>query len=152
MPAEPLDPIIIQVTVPLSLERIHASLLDPIKVGAWIGGSATIEPRIGGAYVLRLEGETPFVSEGRITALTTALDLGFTWQGPERFATEMNRPELRTKVYIRLQDSPEGIDVTLEHDGWGAGDAWEEARSFHFRFWDDRLHRMKEFLLRDAYG
>jgi uncharacterized protein YndB with AHSA1/START domain len=152
VPDEPLDPIILQVTVPLAVDRIHAALLDPGKVGEWIGGTAEIEPRIGGRYTLHVAGETPFVSEGRITALTPALDLGFSWQGPEAFANEMNRPDPRTRVYFRLQDSPEGIDITLEHDGWGAGDAWEEARSFHFRFWDDRLHRLKEFLLREAYG
>jgi hypothetical protein len=64
----------------------------------------------------------------------------------------MNDPEPKTHVYVRLQESPEGIDVTLEHVGWGGGADWEEARSWHFHFWDGRLQRFKEHLLRAAYG
>ena len=64
----------------------------------------------------------------------------------------MNAPEARTHVYVRLQESPEGIDVTLEHAGWGSGDEWEEARSWHFHLWDERLAELKTYLLKAAYG
>jgi uncharacterized protein YndB with AHSA1/START domain len=152
VPEEPLDPILIQVTVPLPTPMIHGAFLDAEKLSRSFCDAATIEPRVGGRYELTYRGEPTFTSAGALTQLTPDVDLGFTWLAPPPFDQLMNRPAPKTHVYVRLQDSPEGIDVTLEHSGWGAGEAWEEARSFHFRLWDDRLHRFKEQMLRDAYG
>ncbi len=149
---EPLDAILIQVTIPLPLAMIHAAFTDPASVARWMSDGARIEPRVGGAYELRWDGETPFTSAGTVLRITPELDIGFSWFAPPAFAELMNRPAPATQVYVRLQESPEGIDVTLEHSGWGSGAAWEEARSWHFELWDDRLHRLKEFLLREAYG
>jgi hypothetical protein len=33
-----------------------------------------------------------------------------------------------------------------------SGEAWQDARSWHFHFWDDRLHRLKDYLIKTAYG
>jgi uncharacterized protein YndB with AHSA1/START domain len=152
VPEEPLDPIIIQVTVPLPIPMIFAAFTDPAKLAGWLATSATVEPRVGGRYELSISGEPPFESVGTIRTMTPDVDIGFEWQGPPTFAALMNGPPPATHVYVRLMESPEGIDVTMEHAGWGAGDAWEEARSFHFHLWDDRLHLLKEYLLKAAYG
>ncbi|HYA10420.1 MAG TPA: SRPBCC domain-containing protein [Thermoplasmata archaeon] len=149
---ENLDPILIQVTVPLPLPMIHAALLDPNRLKGWLCDEATVEPRVGGAYRLRWTGASPHESNGTVTQLTPDLDLGFRWFAPAPFVALMNEPEARTSVYVRLQESPEGVDVTLEHAGWGNGGAWEEARSWHFHFWEDRLNRLKDFLIHEAYG
>lgn len=151
-PAEPLDPILIQVTVPLPVAMIHGAFLDSEKLARSFCDAASIEPKVGGRYELTFRDDPAFTSAGKLTRLTADVDVGFTWIAPTPHDRVMNDPEPRTHVYVRLQDSPEGIDVTLEHDGWGSGEAWEEARSFHFRLWDDRLHRFKEQMLRDAYG
>ena len=152
MPEEPLDPILIQVTVPLPIPMIFAAFTQPGQLSGWLCDAATVEPRVGGAYHLRWTAGEPFDSAGTITELHDGVDIGFTWQGPKAFSELLNTPEPATRAYVRLQESPEGIDVTLEHTGWGAGVAWEEARSWHFHFWDERLHRLKEFLLKAAYG
>ncbi len=149
---ENLDPILIQVTIPLPIPMIHAALLEPARLAGWLCARAEVEPRVGGAYRLHFTDDPPFDSLGVITQLTPEVDLGFRWQAPAPFAALMNQPESRTSVYFRLQESPEGIDVTLEHGGWGAGDAWEEARSWHFHFWDERLRRLKDYLIHEAYG
>ncbi len=149
---EPLDPILIQVTIPLPIGMIHAALLDPERLRHWLCDEATVEPRVGGGYALRWTGTPAFESRGTITHLTPDVDLGFGWQAPPPFVTLMNEPSPKTAVYVRLQESPEGIDVTLEHTGWGGSPPWEEARSWHFHFWDDRLQRLKDYLIRDAYG
>ena len=149
---ETLDPILIQVTIPLPIAMIHGAMLEPPRLKAWLCDEATVEPKVGGAYRLRWTGSSGFESPGTITQLTPDVDLGFRWYAPPMFAALMNEPEPRTNVYFRLQESPEGIDVTLEHTGWGAGGAWEEARSWHFHFWDDRLRRLKDYLIREAYG
>jgi uncharacterized protein YndB with AHSA1/START domain len=149
---ESLDPIIIQVTIPLPVEMIFAAFTDPGKISPWLGAHAEVEPHVGGTYRLSFQDDPPFTSEGVVTHYTPSVDIGFTWQSPPAFASLMNRPGSLTQVYVRFQESPEGIDVTLEHAGWESGEAWEEARSWHFHRWDERLSRLKEYLLRAAYG
>jgi uncharacterized protein YndB with AHSA1/START domain len=149
---ETLDPILIQVTIPLPIARIHSALVEPPWLRSWLCDDAEVEPKVGGVYRLRWNAEPAFESAGTVTQLTPEVDLGFRWQAPPAFAALMNEPELRTSVYVRLQESPEGIDVTLEHTGWGSGEAWEDARSWHFHFWEERLNRLKDYLIKDAYG
>lgn len=149
---EPLDPILIQVTIPLPLPTIHAAFTDPGKLSGWLCDEAEVSARLGGAYVLRWRGDPAFVSSGEITHLTPSVDIGFRWTAPPAFAELMNEPSPKTEVYVRLQESPEGIDVTLEHTGWGGSEAWEAARSWHFHFWDERLARLKDYLIHEAYG
>lgn len=149
---EPLDPILIQVTIPLPIGMIHTALVDAARLQGWLCDRADVEAKVGGKFDLLWTGEPRFESRGTITQLTPEVDVGFRWQAPPAFAELMNEPESRTTVYIRLQESPEGIDVTLEHAGWGASAAWEEARSWHFHFWDERLKRLKDYLIKEAYG
>jgi len=151
VPDEELDPILIQVTIPLPIPMIYRAFVEPEQLAGWLTASSRIEPRVGGAYELGIEGEAPFTSRGTVRTLTPDVDVGFSWEAPPAFAALMNDPP-KTHVYVRLQESPEGIDVTLEHAGWGAGAAWEEARSWHFHFWDERLQRLKDFLIKQAYG
>ena len=147
-----LDPILIQVTIPLPIPMIYAGLIDPAHLTQWLAASAVVEPKVGGRYELTFDDEPQFSSRGHVTRMTPDVDIGFSWTGPSAFDALINRPEAATEVYVRLQESPEGIDVTLEHVGWKSGDAWEEARSWHFHFWDERLRRFKEHLVRAAYG
>jgi len=152
VPEEPLETIIIQVTVPLPIPMIFNGLIDPEHLRQWLAASAQVEAKMGGRYELQFDGEPKFASRGHITHYTPDLDIGFSWYAPPAFSDLMNEPEPKTRVYIRLQESPEGIDVTLEHTGWENGPEWEEARSWHFHFWDERLHTFKEHLIRAAYG
>lgn len=152
MAEEPLDAILVQVTIPLPLGMIHAAFTDPVQLKGWLCDDAHVEPRVGGEYRLRWNSPVAFESAGKVLAITPEVDIGFSWFSPPEFAALMNGPPARTNVYVRLQESPEGIDVTLEHSGWGAGEAWEEARSWHFHLWDDRLHQLKDYLIKVAYG
>jgi uncharacterized protein YndB with AHSA1/START domain len=149
---EELDPILIQVTIPLPTTMIHRAFVDSDILDQWMCEEAEVEPRVGGKYEVAFDDPPGYRSRGVIDTLTPDVDVGFTWQGPAYFERLMNTPTLRTRVYVRLQESPEGIDVTLEHQGWVSGPEWEEARSWHFRLWDERLRRLKEYLLREAYG
>jgi len=149
---EPLDPILIQVTIPLPVPMIYSAFTDGGRLAGWLCDEAHVEPRVGGAYRLRWKADPAFESPGTVSQMTADVDIGFTWAAPPAFAPLMNGPPPRTTVYVRLQESPEGIDVTLEHAGWGGTGAWEEARSWHFHFWEDRLSRLKEYLIREAYG
>ena len=147
-----LDPIMIQVTVPLPIPMIFAAFTDPKQITGWLADSAEVEPKVGGRYRLGWREPVAFESRGEVREITPDLDIGFSWEAPPEFAPLMNQPAPKTDVYVRLQESPEGIDITLEHRGWESGNDWEEARSWHFHLWDDRLHRLKDYLLKAAYG
>jgi uncharacterized protein YndB with AHSA1/START domain len=148
---EDLDPILIQVTVPLPMSMIFSGFADAHHLQGWMCDEAFVDPKLGGRYEVGWS-DPPFRSNGKVTQITPDVDIGFSWLAPVQFDALMNQPEPKTNVYIRLQESPEGIDVTLEHSGWGRGTDWEEARSWHFHLWDDRLHRLRDYLLKVAYG
>ena len=152
MISEGLDPILIQVTVPLPVPMIYAAFTDPTQLKNWLADDAQVTAEVGGTYHLAWKGKTPFSSPGKILRMTPGLDIGFSWFAPPPFERLMNHPEPRTQIYVRLQESPEGVDITLEHEGWGASEPWEEARSWHFHFWEDRLTRLKDYLIKSAYG
>jgi len=147
-----LDPILIQVTVPLPVPMIFAALTAPEQLAGWLCRSARVEPRVGGDFVLEFAEPAAFESRGKVRQWTPDLDVGFSWTAPKEFAALMNAGPQMTNVYVRLQESPEGVDITLEHAGWKSGEAWEAARSWHFHFWDDRLNRLKDYLIKSAYG
>jgi uncharacterized protein YndB with AHSA1/START domain len=150
--SDDLDPILIQVTIPLPIPMIFQALLAPDQLKQWLADDAEVEPKVGGRYTLHFTGEPKFTSHGHVVQLTPDVDVGFTWLAPPAFDALMNQPEPMTHVYVRLQESPEGIDVTLEHNGWKSGPEWEEARSWHFHLWDEKLHGFKDYLIRAAYG
>ncbi|MGP8071916.1 MAG: SRPBCC family protein [Thermoplasmata archaeon] len=147
-----LDPILIQVTVPLPIPMLYGAFTDPTHLKGWLCDTAEVDLRPGGKYHLGWKAPVAFESQGEVREMTPDLDFGFSWQAPPPFAALMNRPELKTHVYVRFAESPEGIDITLEHSGWESGDAWEEARSWHFHFWDDRLQTLKAYMIKVAYG
>ncbi|HLM70443.1 MAG TPA: SRPBCC domain-containing protein, partial [Thermoplasmata archaeon] len=124
MISEGLDPILIQVTIPLPIPMIYAAFTDPTQLKGWLADDAQVAPSIGGTFHLSWKGETPFDSPGKVVRMTPNLDIGFSWFAPPAYARLMNQPEPKTQVYVRLQESPEGIDITLEHEGWGASDEW----------------------------
>ena len=153
MIADGLDPILIQVTIPLPIPMIYAAFTDPQQLSHWLADAATVKAEVGGAYHLSFRSDAPpFESAGTVVRMTADVDLGFTWLAPPPFDRVMNHPQPKTQVYVRLQESPEGIDVTLEHEGWGATEEWEDARSWHFHFWEARLDRLKDYLIKAAYG
>ena len=152
MPDPELDPILIQVTVPLPIPMIYAAFTDANQLTGWLADSARVDPHVGGDYVLGWSNPTAFESRGRILAMHADLDIDFSWLAPPPYDALLNHPQSKTHVYVRLSESPEGIDVTLEHSGWGSGEAWEDARSWHFHLWDERLHRLKDYLIKAAYG
>ncbi|HXY12159.1 MAG TPA: SRPBCC domain-containing protein [Thermoplasmata archaeon] len=152
MTPEGLDPILIQVTIPLPVPMIYSAFTDSGHVKGWLADEAQVTAEVGGAYHLAWKQPARFESPGKVVRMTPDVDIGFTWFAPPPFDQLMNQPSPLTQVYVRLQESPEGVDVTLEHEGWGATEPWEEARSWHFHFWDERLTRLKDYLIKLAYG
>lgn len=146
----PADDIILQVTPKLPIGDVWTGLAQPEHMVKWLAPKVKFEPVVGGPFELFWDLGEPSKdsTEGcKVLKFQEPDELAFTWRGPPRFAMLMNQGAPITEVYIRVAPCPEGIDVTLEHKGWGAGDAWEEARSWHFHFWEDVLQRYKDYVM-----
>ncbi len=149
-PALPPDDILLQVTPALPIADVWEGLVEPRHLTHWLAPRVHLELVEGGAFELFWDEESPprnSTAGCRILRLRDQDEIAFTWKGPPAFEALMNRREHLTEVQIRVSPCPEGIDVTLEHKGWGAGEEWEEARSWHFHYWDETLHRLKDYLM-----
>ena len=63
---EELDPILIQVCIPLPIPMIYSGFTDPTHVRGWLADSATIEPKKGGTYRLGWTEPVTFESDGEV--------------------------------------------------------------------------------------
>jgi len=149
-----LDPILVQVTIPLPIAMVYQAFIDVKQLSTWLSDGASVVPEVGGRYELRFDEEpAPFTSRGTILRLAPEHELEFEWIPSPLYEPAVRASKAgRSTVYVRFQESPEGIDVTLEHDGWPDSDPGAEARGWHFRFWDERLTELKAHLLKTAYG
>lgn len=153
MPREellPPDDILLQVTPALPIADVWDGLVRPEHLEKWLAPRVNVAPYEGGAFELFWDLENPANNSTLGCTILTWKEqdeVAFTWKGPPQFEALMNEEGKLTTVHIRVSTCPEGIDVTLEHKGWNAGEDWEEARSWHFRYWDDVLHRFKDYVM-----
>lgn len=146
----PPDDILIQVTPRLPISDIWDGLTRPEHLEKWFAPRVHIEPYEGGAFELFWDDEDPprnSTSGCRFLSYKDQAEMTFTWKAPPLYAELMNTIQPLTTVNLRVDPCPEGIDVTLEHRGWKAGDSWEEARSWHFHYWDRTLHRFRDYIM-----
>lgn len=146
----PADDILLQVTPQLPISDVWEGLIRPEHLEKWFAPRVHLEPYEGGAFELFWDEEIPpkNSTQGcRILLYKDQAEFTFTWKAPPRFAELMNQEGKLTTVNIRVDPCPEGIDVTLEHKGWGAGEDWEAARSWHFHYWNDLLHQFKDYVM-----
>jgi uncharacterized protein YndB with AHSA1/START domain len=146
----PPDDILLQVTPALPQADVWEGLVRRENMEKWLAPRVNLAPFEGGAFELFWDLKDPTHNS---TLGCTVLryrepeEFAFTWKGPPQFDELMNQGAEPTEVHIRVSPCPEGIDVTLEHKGWKAGEAWEEARSWHFRFWETVMDRFKDFVM-----
>src|SRR5207249_5449379 len=115
--------------------------------------AAHIEPWVGGAFELFFEPSHPERQSTRgckFLALQPHQRLVFQWKGPDDFAAFMNVPEPRTQVAVHFLSEGEGTRIHLIHSGWGEGEDWGQARSWHEIAWSDVLEALKR-TLEEAY-
>lgn len=153
MPREepiPPDDILLQVTPALPIADVWEGLVQPEHLVKWLAPRVNIAPYEGGAFELFWDLSDPTKNSTlgcTILRLREHDEIAFTWKGPPLFDRLMNQGAPPTEVQIRVSTCPEGIDVTLEHKGWLAGEEWEDARSWHMRWWDDVLHRFRDYVM-----
>jgi uncharacterized protein YndB with AHSA1/START domain len=148
--AIPPDDILLQVTPALPLPDVWEGIVRPEHLTRWLAPRVRVEPREGGPFELFWDPKDPSHNSTQgctVLRIREQDEIAFTWKGPPAFDALMNHGARLTEVQIRVAPCPEGIDVTLEHKGWQAGEAWEEARSWHVHYWDEVLHRLKDYLM-----
>ena len=116
---------------------------------AWFAPEARVEARVGGPFELFFEppDRDHQCTKGCVfTRVEPKRRLGFTWKGPDQFAGLMNDPATLTSVSVTFRDENGTTRVSLEHDGWGTGEEWTQARAWHQAAWQQALGRLKSFL------
>jgi uncharacterized protein YndB with AHSA1/START domain len=114
-------------------ERVFAFFTDPEKMVRWMGSTAEIDPRPGGAY--RLDINPGYVARGEFVELVPFSRIVFTWgwEGEQQIV----RPGGST-VEVTFTPDGEGTLVRLVHRDLPT----PEARSEHAKGWAFFLPRL----------
>lgn len=121
------DPLIVrrelQVAAPPA--TVFAFLTDPDKIVRWLGSEATVEPTLGGLYLVTVNGRV--TAQGRFTEVVPVHRLAyrFGWQGhatmpPESTLIEIDLVERDGGTLLRLTHSglPDAAACAAHNEGW----------------------------------
>jgi uncharacterized protein YndB with AHSA1/START domain len=146
----PPDEILLQVTLATPIATIWEVLTRPEYLVHWLAPRVNVDLQVGGPFELFWDSADPQRNSTlgcRILRLKEKEEVAFNWKGPAEFDRLMNQGAPLTEVSLSLGECPEGIDVTLIHSGWLAGEDWERARSWHFHTWERTLQKFKDYVL-----
>lgn len=138
-----------EISIRAPVEQIWSAWTSSKLITSWFAPKASIDPRPGGYFELyfdpaNLDHEC---TKGCVfTTVEPKKRLGFTWKGPDQFARLMNDPSKLTSVLVIFHDEDGTTRIVLEHTGWGEGEEWAEARSWHERAWKEALGSLKSEL------
>ena len=121
-------------------ETVFRALTDAGELSRWWTTRAESDPRTGGsfAYTWEFEEQTDrnHTREGVYADVTTEERLRYDWPMPLG----------PTVVDFRLAPHGDGTRLTLAHEGWGAGDEWEQSHRMHVSGWQFFLGNLKSYL------
>lgn len=139
-----------EVELSANVETVWRAWTASDQVAQWFAPAAEVEARVGGKYeVYFYPANRDIMSTKGCTVLELERPkrLAFNWKGPDQFTETMNVPGRLTVVEVTLRTGGgDGTTVVLLHRGWGEGEAWETARQWHERAWDDVLASLKRWL------
>ena len=118
-----------------SRERVFEAWTNPRSMMKWFGTptttvlGVTMDPRVGGQYVIETTGgseqQTVMRVEGIFTEIVPVERVAFTWNAGWA-------PGERTLVTVSLREVSDGTEMTLEHSGFMS----EPSKSAHQRGWE----------------
>lgn len=138
-----------QVVVAAAQDLVWWAWTHADRITKWFAPVANIEPRVGGAFELFFnpsDREHDCTVGCTFTVVEPMSRLGFTWKGPKHLSAIMNKPDHLTSVIVTLEPVDGGTQVTVEHTGWGEGEAWSDAHAWHVMAWDQVLPSLKKAL------
>jgi uncharacterized protein YndB with AHSA1/START domain len=123
-------------TVHAPAGEVYRAFTRSLALREWMCDGAVADTRPGGRlYVWWHSG---YYAAGEFTALEPERRVAFTWHGRGEPGP--------TQVTVVLSPTADGVEVTLTHDGFGAGDAWHKARSESQDGWTQGMENLKAVL------
>ena len=139
----------VEVTIAAPQNLVWWAWTKPDRITAWFAPEARLDVRPRGAFELFFDpsDHDHQCTKGCIFTLVEPYQrLGFTWKGPDQFATLMNDSSSLTSVLITLYDEDGSTHVVVEHSNWGEGEEWAQARAWHQMAWEQVLGNLKSAL------
>ena len=120
----------VQIAAPPS--TVFAFLTDPDKLLRWLGTNATVEPHVGGLYLVDVGGKHK--ARGRFTEVVPVHRLAYSFGWEERKKV----PSESSLIEIDLVEQGNGTLLRLTHSGLPD----EEERAGHEEGWTHYLDRL----------
>jgi uncharacterized protein YndB with AHSA1/START domain len=143
------EPVRAEVTIAAPRDLVWWAWTESDRVAAWFAPEARLDARPGGAFELFFDpsDHDHQCTKGCVfTLVEPRKRLAFTWKGPNEFAALMNDQDSLTSVLATLYDQDGGTRVAVEHSGWGEGEEWAQARTWHQTAWEQVLGSLKAAL------
>lgn len=140
-------PIKTDITIQADKSLVWRAWTESDRITEWFAPEAVIEPAAGGRFELYFNpsDKSSMNTKGcKILNILEEEKLMFEWKGPDAFAGLMNSDHNLTKVTVILEDIPEGVQISLQHDGWGESGQWDQAKQWHIAAWDQMLASLKQ--------
>lgn len=135
---QPVEPIVLEVEVPVDAATAWRAVTDPTEVSQWFAGVTPVDG-IGSPY--RIDFGDGSAIEGRVRALDPGHRVAYTWA----WAGEPDGPT--TLVTWEVEARPGGgATIRLIHEGWTAAGADAETRDDHADYWEGYLAELEAML------
>lgn len=144
-----MEAIRIEVSISTSPDQVWLAWTESDRITAWFAPEAKVEAHRGGSFELYFDPADHGHQSTRgcvFTLIEPMRRLGFTWRGPDQFAGIMNEPAPLTSVTVDFYYEDGATRVDVEHGGWGEGEDWALARSWHQKAWEEVLANLKTYL------
>jgi len=130
------------------VEDLWALWTDPEEVTRWLAGSASIDLRVGGSYLLSGHLLSHALSDpvgGPIVGLEEEYVLKVAWRLPSSLGTALHELTPPGTLVVLFQPlGPNRTRLRLEQDGFGSGPEGEAALQWQKQVWADVLAHLKQ--------
>ena len=138
-----------ELTLNAPIEKVWHTWTDSQDISNWFSPEAHIEARIGGPYELYFDPSNhdhQSTKGCKIIEIKPMTNLGFQWKGPDEYQKTMNNPAIITYVHVTFDPDGEKTHIIVSHGGWGKGEKWEEAKTWHVRAWEGVLADLEKYI------
>jgi len=119
-----------------SVAEAYRAFTRSLVLREWMCDGAVADVRPGGH--LHVWWHSGYYATGEFTALEPERRVAFTWLGRDEPGA--------TAVEVVLTPLPEGVELVLTHDGFGAGEAWDKVRAASRDGWTEGMENLKSVL------
>jgi uncharacterized protein YndB with AHSA1/START domain len=128
----------VRLTQPIraSAAEAYRAFTRSLVLREWMCDGAVVDAQPGGH--LHVWWHSGYYATGEFTALEPERRVAFTWLG-------RGEPGATT-VEVVLTPLPDGVEIVLTHDGFGAGEAWANVRFASRDGWTEGMENLKSVL------